>query len=95
MSVQEEAEVLRCLLDQHVESCFRSSRAKGNTKDENRQTCIRDIMAAALDLALSAFDAGVAAGTNQAHGPTADELPRILSKRREIEALTATPEEEL
>ena len=87
MSVQQEAEVLRCLLNQHVESCFRSSRAKGNTKEENRQTCIHDIMSAALGLALEAFDEGVAAALADGIA-TRYEGDRIARRRGAIEQLS-------
>jgi hypothetical protein len=87
VSVQQEAEVLRCLLNQHVESCFRSSRAKGNTKEENRQTCIHDIMSAALALALAAFDEGVAAALADGIA-TRYEGDRIARRRAAIEQLS-------
>ena len=86
MSVQQEAEVLRCLLNQHIESCFRSSRAKGNTKEENRQTCIHDIMSAALGLALEAFDEGVSAALADGIA-TRYEGDWIARRRAEIERL--------
>ena len=62
MSVQHEAEILRSMLGLHVECCFKAPRGK---KEESRQECIRDCMAAALALALESYELGVSAGLEQ------------------------------
>jgi hypothetical protein len=77
--VEHEAAIVRAMLDAHVVCCFRAPRGK---KEESRQECIRDTMAAALALALAAFDAGAKAASHRV-------WPRWLieKSRAEIKAL--------
>lgn len=51
--IEHEASIVQALLDAHVACCFRAPRGK---KEESRQECIRDCMAAALALALAVHD---------------------------------------